>query len=103
MASLCQSLKGVGQDLTTFKLSYGRGLCKAAESLYPYLKDKRTWPYRKDVEHFDSWPVRSPGLLFSGLACEKPKYLSLWKTENPDPTDREIIRNYPVRQPLLWV
>jgi len=21
---------------------------------------------------------------------------------NPDPTDPEIIRNYPVRQPLLW-
>jgi hypothetical protein len=103
MASLCQSLKGVEQDLPTFKLSDGRGLCKAAEFLYPYLKDKSTWPYRKDVEHFDSLPVRSPGLLFAGLACEKSEYISLWKTEDPDPTDREIIRNYPVRQPLLWV
>jgi hypothetical protein len=103
MASLCQSLKGVEQNLLTFKLADGRGLCKAAEFLYPYLKDKSTWPYRKDVEHFDSLPVRSPGLLFAGLACEKPTYIALWKTEDPDPTDREIIRNYPVRQPLLWV
>jgi hypothetical protein len=27
----------------------------------------------------------------------------VWKTLNPDPADPEIIRNYPVRQPLLWV
>jgi hypothetical protein len=47
--------------------------------------------------------VRSPGLLFAGIAGGEPKYIALWKTLNPDPTDKEIIRNYPVRQPLLWV
>jgi hypothetical protein len=103
MAGLAQSLKGVGTDLTTFALPDGRGLCKAAAFLYPYLKDKRTWPYKKDVEHFDALPVRSPGLLFAGIACHRPEYISLWKTLNPDPTDKEIIRNYPIRQPLLWV
>lgn len=103
MAGLAQSLKGGEPDLTTFALPDGRGLCKAAEFLYPYLKDKSRWPYRKDVEHFDSLPVRSPGLLFAGLACRHQDYIALWKTLNPDPTDREIIRNYPIRQPLLWV
>jgi hypothetical protein len=67
------------------------------------LKDKAPWPYRKDVEHFDALPVRSPGLLFAGLDCERAEYLDLWKTLDPDPTDPEIIRNYPIRQPLLWV
>jgi hypothetical protein len=103
MAALCQSLKGVGTDLLSFHLPDGRGLCKAAEFLYPYLKDKANWPYAKDIEHFDSLPVRSPGLLFAGLACERQPYLDLWKTMNPEPTDPEIIRNYPIRQPLLWV
>jgi Alginate lyase len=103
MAALCQSLRGVEQDLLTFRLADGRGLCKAASWIYPYLKDKSTWPYRKDVEHFDALPVRSPGLLFAGLACGQAEYIVLWKTLNPDPTDREIIRNYPLRQPLLWV
>ena len=103
MTTLCQSLKGVGADLLTFKLPDGRGVCLAAAFLYPYLKDKGTWPYRKDIEHFDALPVRSPGLLFTGLACDQQQYLALWKTMNPDPTDREIIRNYPIRQPLLWV
>ena len=103
MAALCQSLKGVGADLFVFRLADGRGICKAAEFLYPYLKDKSQWRYAKDVEHFDALPVRSPGLLFAGLACEQQSYIALWKTMNPDPADPEIIRNYPVRQPLLWV
>jgi hypothetical protein len=103
MATLCQSLKGIGSDALTFQLPDGRGICKAAEFLYPYLKDKSAWPYRKDVEHFDALPVRSPGLLFTGLACHRQPYIELWKTMNPDPADPEIIRNYPIRQPLLWV
>jgi hypothetical protein len=103
MAALCQSLKGVGADLLAFQLPDGRGVCKAAEFLYPYLKDKNMWPYAKDVEHFDALPVRSPGLLFAGLACDRRQYIALWKTMNSDPADPEIIRNYPIRQPLLWV
>jgi alginate lyase len=103
MAGLCQSLKGLLPDPPSFHLADGRGLCKAAEFIYPYLKDKSTWNWAKDVEHFDALPVRSPGLLFSGIACHEQKYVDLWKTLNPDPTDKEIIRNYPIRQPLLWV
>jgi hypothetical protein len=71
--------------------------------LFPYLEDKQHWPYAKDVEHFDALPVRAPSLLFCGLACSRPEYLALWKRLDPDPTDPEIIRNYPIRQPLLWV
>jgi Alginate lyase len=103
MAGLCQSLKGLAGDPPALQLSDGRGLCKAAEFIYPYLKDKSAWKWPKDVEHFDAWPVRSPGLLFSGIACHEQKYLDLWKALKPDPADKEIIRNYPIRQPLLWV
>jgi hypothetical protein len=103
MTMLCVSLRSTGEDLLTLHLADGRGICRAAAFLYPYLKDKSKWPYRKDVEHFDALPARSPGLLFAGLACRRQEYVDLWKTMNPDPADAEIIRNYPVRQPLLWV
>lgn len=99
---LCQSLRDSADNLFSFALPDGRGICKAAQFLYPYLKDKDSWPYKHDVEHFDALPVRSPGLLFCGLEFAKPEYLTLWQQLNPDPTDAEIIRNYPVRQPLLW-
>jgi len=103
MAALCQSLNGLQPDPFGFRLSDGRGVCKAAEFIYPYLKNKGDWKWAKDVQHFDSLPVRSPGLLFSGVACNREEYINLWRTMNPDPTDREIIRNNPIRQPLLWV
>jgi hypothetical protein len=103
MAGLCQSLKGLVPDPPSFQLTDGRGLSKAAEFIYPYLKDKSAWKWAKDIEHFDALPVRSPGLLFSGIAFHEQKYIDLWKTLNPDPADKEIIRNYPIRQPLLWV
>jgi len=103
LAALCQSLQGNGQNLYAFVLTDGRGICKAAAFLYPFLRDKSTWPYAKDIEHFDSLPVRSPGLLFTGLACNRQDYLQLWSRLNPDPTDPEIIRNFPIRQPILWV
>jgi hypothetical protein len=103
MAALCQSLKGLQPDPLGFRLADGRGVCKAAEFIYPYLKNKGEWKWAKDVQHFDSLPVRSPGLLFAGIACNRGEYIALWRSMNPDPTDREIIRNNPIRQPLLWV
>jgi hypothetical protein len=81
----------------------GRGMCLAAQFLYPYLKDKSTWPYPPDIQHFESWPVRSPGLLFCGIACKRTDYIDLWKTLPADPEDKEVNRNFPIRQPLLWM
>jgi len=103
MATLCKSLGVPGEDMFRFATGDGRGICKGMAFLFPYLEDKQRWPYAKDVEHFDSLPVRAPSLLFCGVACSHPEYLALWKRLDPDPADPEIIRNYPVRQPLLWL
>jgi Alginate lyase len=103
MAGLCQSLSRAGDDLFSFTLSDGRGICKGAAFLFPFLEDKTQWPFAKDVEHFEALPVRAPSLLFCGLGCRRKEYIALWKRLNPDPTDVEIIRNFPIRQPLLWV
>ena len=78
MAMICQSLLDSGQDLFAFTLPDGRGICKGAAFLYPYLNDRNAWPYKKDIEHFESLPVRSPGLLFTGLACHRDENLKLW-------------------------
>ena len=104
-AALCWSLSPPGSNgqMERFALPDGRGMCRAAEFLEPYMADKNKWPYAHDVQHWESWPVRSPGLLFCGLACARPAYLALWRTLDPDPTDPEVIRNFPVRQPVLWV
>jgi len=64
MTALCQSLKGLQPDPLAFRLADGRGVCKAAEFIYPYLKTRVSGSGPKDVQHFDSLPVRSPGNFY---------------------------------------
>ncbi|HEX3438531.1 MAG TPA: alginate lyase family protein [Pseudacidobacterium sp.] len=90
-------------DLMHYELPDGRGIGKAIAFMYPYIRDKKRWPYGRDVEYFDDLPVRQPNLLFGGLAFSQGEYLTIWKTLNPDPTVPEIIRNFPIRQPMLWM
>jgi hypothetical protein len=52
--------------------------------------------------YFDEWPVRQPALYFGGRALNEPSYLALWAKLNPDPSVEEVIRNYFIRQPMLW-
>jgi Alginate lyase len=102
MAMVCQILSSRGENLWTFELPDGRGMRKALAFMAPYIADKKAWPHKRDVMYFDDWPVRQPALLFGGLALDKPDYLALWRTLNPDPTTEEVIRNYFIRQPVLW-
>ena len=71
--------------------------------MYSFIADKKKWPYPPDVMYFKEWPVRQPSLLFAGLALGKPEYIALWRNLDPDPTVEEIIRNVPIRQPVLWI
>ncbi|QMV19438.1 alginate lyase [Granulicella sp. 5B5] len=103
LATIAQILSTPQDDLFTFQLPDGRGLRKAVAYMEPFIADKKFWPYPHDVEYFDDLPVRQPSLLFGGLAYNDPQYIALWKTLNPDPKVPEIIRNYPIRQPMLWV
>lgn len=103
LASTCQILSAHGESLWTYELPDGRGLRRAVAFMFPFIRDKQRWPYPPDVQYFDQFPVRQPSLLFAGLAYSQPEYLELWGQLNPDPTVEEVIRNYPVRQPVLWV
>jgi hypothetical protein len=103
MAILAQTLTTKDDNLWTWQLPDGRGMARAVEFLYPFLADKSKWMKPPDVMYFDQWPVRQPSLLFAGLALGKREYLDLWKRLDADPTVDEVIRNWPVRQPVLWV
>jgi hypothetical protein len=103
MAGICQLLKTPQDDLWQFRLSDGRCMRKAMEFMFPFIADKSKWTYPPDVMYFEFWPVRQSSLLFAGIAFDEPKYIELWRKLDADPTEAEVIRNYPIRQPLLWV
>jgi hypothetical protein len=103
LCGLAQSLSTRQESLWSFSTPDGRSLAKMMEFMVPFIDDKTKWPYAHDVEHWDDFPVRNPALLFAGVAYDKPEYLTVWRRLNPDPTIPEVIRNFPIRQPLLWI
>ena len=103
MATLAQVLSTATDNLWTYSTADGRGLRRAVAFMYPYIKDKRSWPRAPDVMYYDNWPVRQPALLFAGLAFHDQRYVDLWKTLEPAPSVDEVDRNFPIRQPLLWI
>jgi len=102
LSAICQILSRPGNNLWAFATPDGRGMRKVIEYMFPFIEDKRKWPLKPDVEYFDNFPVRQPALLFGGLAYDKPRWIALWKRLDADPTVGEIIRNFPIRQPVLW-
>lgn len=103
MAGICQILSTPAGNLWKFETADGRGMRKAMEYMFPFIAEKKKWPKPPDVMFFEEWPVRHASLLFAGLALDKPLYIDLWRQLNPDPTVDETIRNYPIRQPVLWI
>jgi hypothetical protein len=103
MATLCQILSTNDQNLFEFQTKDGKSLSLGLNFLAPYIKNKNEWPYEKDVMYWDEWPVRQPSLLFGGLALNNEDYLNTWVSLKFTLTKKEIIRNMPVRYPLLWM
>lgn len=103
MATICQILSTVEDNLWTFELPDGRGMRKAMEFMTPYIRDKKSWPLKPDVMYDQEWPMRHCSLLFAGLAFDRRDYIELWKTLKADSTVEEVIRNFFVRQPVVWL
>lgn len=103
LAMIAHLLSSPNDNLWNYRGSDGGGLKQAFQFMVPYIQTKSSWPFRHDIEYFNDLPVRQPSLLFAGLEYSRPDYLSLWEKLDPEPTVPEIIRNHPIRQPLLWM
>lgn len=97
MATIAQIL-----NLWNFELPDGRGLRRAIAYMFPYIRDKKSWPLKPDVMYFEYWPMRQSALLFAARAFRNPEYFAVWKTLPADSNVDEVIRNFFIRQPLLW-
>lgn len=100
---ICHILSTPENDLWQYTTSDGRSIQKGISFLYPYIKDKSTWPFPKDVMYWDNWPVAQPALLLGAATLGEKNWLQTWVTLNHTPTEEEVIRNLPVRHPLIWL
>ncbi len=103
LAATAWLLAGESGELVAWRTADGRSIAGAIAFMAPFIADKARWPYPPDVEYFEGFPVRQPSLLFGGLAAGREDWLDLWRRLDPDPVIGEVVRNFPVRQPLLWL
>jgi hypothetical protein len=103
MATICQLLSTSNDNLWTFQTSDGRGMKRAMEFMFPFIRDKKTWARPADVMYDERWPMRQNSLLFAGIALDRPDYVALWRTLPANSEVEEVVRNFFIRQPVLWV
>lgn len=102
MATICELVSTPSDNLWTFTTNDGRGIAKAVSYMYPFIKNKQAWPLKPDVMYDADWPMRHASLLFAGRALKRPEYIELWKQLPADSNVDEVVRNFFVRQPVLW-
>jgi hypothetical protein len=102
-AAICQILSTREENLWKFETADGRGIGLAMKYMFPFIKDKKTWTRPPDVMYDKEFPMRQNSLLLSGIALNHKEYIEIWKTLPADSNVEEVIRNFFIRQPVLWV
>ena len=103
LAGVCQLLSTRFESVWDYELQDGPGMRTVVAKLSYYIQNRSKWPYPADVSHFKLLPYRRPALVFAGRAYGNAEYITLWRGLNPDPTEPDILRTFPIRQPVLWL
>lgn len=103
MVMLCQILSDKQNNLWAFELEDKRSIRQAIAFMDPYVKDKNKWTFKQDVMYWENWPVAHPFLVFGAEAFNDQSLFNTWKNLAHAPTEEEVIRNLPIRNPLIWL
>ncbi|GAB4035142.1 alginate lyase family protein [Spirosoma gilvum] len=103
MATICQILSMPSDNLWTYQTPDGRSIRKGIAYLHPFVQDKSSWPLKPDVMYWNDWPVAQPFLVFGAVAFGQKTWLDTWEKLDHNPQVEEVIRNLPIRNPIIWL
>ena len=103
MSTICQELSTKEDNLWNYALPDGKNMKQAVSFMAPFVADKNQWKLQPDVMYWAEWPVAQPFLIFGYQAYKDNNLLQTWTKLNHYPNVEEVIRNLPVRNPLLWL
>lgn len=90
-------------DSWDYQLNDKRGMQKAIDFIKPYLLDKNSWKFPKDVLYWDEQLGRRPFMFFAAMNAQKSDWLEIWKNAASDFPSEESKRNMPLKNPILWM
>ena len=103
MVTLAYVLSDESDNLFNFETINHTSLKNAIDFIYPFVEDKSKWTYGKDLMYWDQWPIAHPFLLFGAEVYKNKYWNALWEKLDHFPENEEVIRNLPVRNPLIWL
>lgn len=103
MVMNCAILSDDENDLWHFSTSDGKSIAKAISYMQPYVKNKASWPLEPDVMYWDNWPVAHPSFLMGAIVFDNAEWFELWQSNKHDVEVKEVLRNMPIRNPILWI
>lgn len=103
MTTLCHILSDENDNLWQYKMADGQTIKKGIEFMYPFVADKNKWTLAHDVMYWDEWPVAQPFLIFGASAFQNNDWLQTWKSLAHEPETEEVVRNLPIRNPIIWL
>ena len=103
MTMNCLILSDVQTDLWNYTTEDGKTIKKALEFMAPFVADKASWPLEPDVMYWENWPIAHPSFLFGAIQFKNEGYFKLWAKNKHFLEVREVIRNVPIRNPLIWL
>jgi len=103
MVTLAYVLSDEKDNLFNYETINNTSLKNAIDFIYPFVEDKSKWTYGKDLMYWDQWPIAHPFLLFGAEVYKNKYWNTLWERLDHFPENEEVIRNLPVRNPLIWL
>ena len=103
MVTICQILSTEEDNLWEYSTRSTLNIKKGVDFLFPFIINKASWPYEKDVMYWEEWPIAQPALVFASLYFNDPVIFNVWKLLDHEITHPEVDRNCPIRNPLIWI
>lgn len=103
MTMLCQIISTPKDNLWKFETADGKSIKKGIAYLHPFIADKSKWTLQPDVMYWDNWPVAQPALFFGAVEYNQKDWYAAWAKFDHHPQVEEVIRNLPIRNPLIWL
>ncbi len=103
MTTICHVLSNKNESLWDVTIKGDVRLQKGIDFMAPFVEKKEIWKYPADVMYWNDWPVAQPFLIFGYDRYHKKEWFELWKKLEHFPKNEEVIRNMPIRNPLIWL
>jgi hypothetical protein len=103
MTMTCKILSDKKENLWLYETTDGKSIKKGIQFLFPFVENKSKWPFQKDVMYWEHWPIAHPFIIFGAQAFNNKLWFDSWKSLDHSPTVEEVIRNLPIRNPIIWL